>query len=173
VARGELIELYVERALYEQPGNPHFLVRCAVANTTGKRLAVDLRERWGVPRPNQWGGLAEPYRSEINESSSILVPLDDARRAELRSDFRDGHLTLIEPGESLNFFNVFNASGRADIDTTEGPCLFVSIDGRIIATDGLRFDVLDAGPITSEPLILLTPVAWKTVPEGVLVVEDR
>ena len=168
LGRGELVEVRLERRLYEQAGDPHFLVRVRLTNRTDRAVGVDLRDPLQVFYPNQWGGLDEPARGIIDESYAIPRELTPEVVVRLRADFRAGALATIPARGSITYYREFNASGRADVDATDAPYLFVSIRGQLFATDGERVENVE--PNEDDSLYLRTPVAWSNVPAGARVI---
>lgn len=156
----KLVGVGIERTLYEKEGDPHFFIRVRVWNPGERAVEIDLKNGWTVFYPNQWGGLEQPQRFAIDEG--ILEPQQTPK--ELTPP-----LHTIAPGASLVYFRKFNASGRADIDATKSPFLFISIKGQLFVRAGTRIESVLPG---ADCLYLRTPVTWRKVPEGAIVVSD-
>jgi len=167
--RFDLLDVQIERRHYERTGHPHFFIRVRLLNPTETTVGVDLRDEWRVLYPNQWGGLEQPERMIIDERIAVPKALTPELAAHLRAAFRSGRLATIPAGASIEYFREFNASGRAAVDATNTPYLFVSIKGQLFATGGARVEnvVPDA-----DSLYLRVPVAWGAVPDGARVVAD-
>jgi len=159
----------IERRLYEQAGNPHFLIRVRVTNRGKRALGIDLRDAWRVFYPNQWGGLEGPERGHIDEEIVEPQALTPALKKRLKADYASKALDAIPAGGSIEYYREFNASGRADIDGTDSPYLFISIKGQLLLTNGTRVENLLPA---ADSLYLRLPVAWGTVPGGARVVRD-
>jgi len=173
VAEDDLAAVRIERRLYEQAGNPHFLIRVEVVNRGHHPLGVDLRDYWVVAYPNQWGPLPEDHRSVVDEMRANPEVLDAARRDDLRRAFAAGDLTVVPPEGAVEYYREFNASGRADVDKQAvDRFLFVSIAGQILVSDGTRAADLVAGSPGSSDLVIATPVPWGKVPAGALVIDE-
>ena len=168
--RSELLEVRVERRLYQQSGNPHFLIRVRLTNRTDSALGVDLRDGSRVFHPNQWGGLDEPFRGIIDESYAEPQALTPELSARLIAEHQAKALVSIPAGESIEYFREFNASGRADVDAVDTPYLFVSIMGQLFVTDGVRVENLL--PMEAHAVYLRTPVAWSQVPDSARVIPE-
>jgi len=173
VTEGEGVSVRVERRLYQQAGNPHFLVRVRIDNHSDHALGVDLRDYWAVVYPNQWGALREDHRSVIDEMRAYPKLLDAARRADLRQAHAAGNLTTVNAAGSVEYYREFNASGRADVDqqATER-FLFVSLAGQTLLTDGARCFDQPAGSPGSSDLVIAAPVPWGKVPSDAVVVDE-
>lgn len=173
VHEDEMLAVRVERRLYEQAGNPHFLIRVRVDNHSAHTLGVDLRDYWAVVYPNQWGPLREDHRSVIDEARALPELLDAARCADMRTAFASGDLTAVPPAGSVEYYREFNASGRADVDrqATER-YLFVSMAGQVLYSDGTRCDHLVAAEPGGSDLVMTTPVPWGEVPADARVIGE-
>ena len=66
--RSELLEVRVERRLYQQSGNPHFLIRVRLTNRTDSALGVDLRDG-----SRQIGTRVRRHRARRNAFSRAAV----------------------------------------------------------------------------------------------------
>jgi len=168
-ARSPLVEVQIERRLYEQADNPHFLIRVRVTNRVDSVVGVDLRNAWTVFYPNQWGGLSRPARTTIDEEIMEPRPLTPALEAGLKTAYVEKALVMLLPGGSTEYFREFNASGRGDVDAATTPYLFVSVKGQLLVTDGERVENLLP---TADALYLRTPVAWGALPSSAHLVSD-
>ncbi len=173
VGENQQLAVRVERRLYQQAGNPHFLVRVRVDNHSAHRLGVDLRDYWAVVYPNQWGPLREDHRSVIDEMRARPKLLDAARCADLRQAFGSGDLAAVPAAGSIEYYREFNASGKADVNAqATDRYLFVSLAGQALYTDGTRCSQLAAGDPGGSDLVMTTPVPWGQVPASALVVDE-
>ena len=177
VARGSLVEVAVERALYEEAGHPHFFVHVRVQNLGGAPIGVDLRKYHGVFFPNQWGASSAPHRGAVDERRFLPEgPLDAAGQAEIVAAHRAGLLTNVSAHGFIEYYEEFNASGRSDVDAQSAGAKYVLvvIDGHMRATDGRVAERLDA-PLEDAPreIAVSAPVRWARIPPGALVIRDR
>lgn len=172
IAAGPLLAIEVEDALYEAAGSPHFFVHVRLVNLARRPLGVDLRAPWQTAYPNQWGRGDEAARTAIDEGRAVVRPLDAAGRAALLAAFRAGGLTTIAPGASADYYAVFNASGRADVDGRPGRYVLISLGGELRATDGARVDqiALERFPPEQPDAVVHAPIRWGRVPAGARVV---
>jgi hypothetical protein len=176
VQRGELATVFVERRLYERSGEEHFLIRVRVENLTDRPLGVELRDYWTVVYPNQWGALAEPTRTVVDERRMPARALHGRGCTALHQALADGALAVAAARDSVEYFREFNASGRAGVDAqaTER-YVYVSLAGQTLLTDGERCENLtldwgNEGSTADSDLLLQAPVAWATLPEDGVVV---
>ena len=168
MASSDLVDVRVERRLYELAEDAHYFIRVRVTNRTDRTVAIDLRNDLTVFYPNQWGGLDEPQRGIIDESFIPPTPLTDAIETRMKADYRAEKLHTIVAGGTTDYFRVFNASGRGDIDSTRTAYLFISIKGQLLVTDGERVESL----LPADALYLRTPIEWGIVPATAIVVPD-
>jgi hypothetical protein len=176
LGRNALVDVAVERALYERPGAPHFYVHVLVSNVSGRPVGVDLRTLHEVFYPNQWSPSNELHRTVIDERRIPVPPLDAAAEARLLADHRAGLLAVAAPGATLDYYVEFNASGRADVEKQQTGYRYVLVvmDGRLRVTDGSAS--LQLGPPEADAdrdCAVEAPVAWRTVPAGPVVVGER
>jgi pimeloyl-ACP methyl ester carboxylesterase len=175
VARGGLVTVSVERALYEKPGSAHFFVCVRVTNEAPAEIGVDLRSAHEVFYPNQWGTAPRDHREVIDEGRLVLPPFDAARAASVTGAYRAGALTRIPRGGALTYYVEFNASGPRDVDAQvkSWPWLIVSMDGQLRATDGARAErVTPPEDDGAREVAMRAPVVWKQVPPGAVVLGD-
>jgi len=177
VATGSLIEVSVERALYEEPAHPRFYVRVRVRNLGPTALGIDLRSYHGIFHPNQWLASTSPHRGSVDERRFLpLGPLDQAEQAATVAAHRAGSLTAVPAQGAVEYYRDFNRSSRNDVDAQARgvPYVLVVIDGQIRATDGRVVERLGA-PLTDAPreIAVPAPVRWARVPAGALVMRDR
>jgi hypothetical protein len=178
LARGSLVEVSAERALYEQTDRAQFLVHVRVENLTSRPIGVDLRSFDDVFYPNQWGPSRSPHRGAVDERRFLPTgPLDPAGAAEIVAAHRAGAFTNVPARGAVEYYRAFNASqGRASVEaqSTGMPYVIVVFDGRMNASDGRVGERVDA-PIDDQPreLALSTPVRWARVPPGAIVISKR
>jgi hypothetical protein len=176
VASSGHVRVDVERALYETTGTNHFFVRVRVTNTSQAEVGVDLRAYHQVFYPNQWGASPTEHRTVIDETRLVVGPLDTASAAALLADDRAGSFTRIAAGTTLEYFDEFNASSRADVDAQTGsnPYVIVTMDGQLRLSDGTVAErVLPSGDDGSREVAIHAPIAWKPIPPGARVIVDR
>ena len=166
-----LAAVQVERRLYETTASDHFFIRARLTNLSQQTLGVDLRTYWGIIYPNQWGVQQQDHREVIDEGRMIHEPLDDQRKQQLVADYHAGTLAMVKPGQAVEYYREFNASGHPDVDQRTGNYFLLSVDGRILVTDGSRVEALDCtwhqGASTGcGDLVIPFPVRWGTIPPG-------
>lgn len=167
VLHGALVEVEVERAVYDAGEPQHFYVRVRVRNLTPTPVAIDLRARRPGLYVNQWEVSDLDHRTVIDEGRAIQAPLDNAARTELRAAMPSGGLTTIPAAGALELYGSFNASGRPVIDATPGRWLVLAVDGRVAVTDGARVDDLRIGDDEAGRVVAIpTPLAWRPLPAG-------
>ena len=104
-----------ETVLYEKKDHPNFFIHVELRNQTPYEIGIDLRDKWMVLYPNQWGGSDLDYRTVINERAMVPKELDPQLRARLIEAFKSKQLSVLPPGKSIDYYTNFNASGRKDI----------------------------------------------------------
>jgi hypothetical protein len=166
-----LVEVTVERALFERSDQAHFFLHFWVRNLRNKPVSIDLRNKQLLLHPNQWGFSPTNYRQSIDEGRMTKPSPEDQVRQELLMAFEGDQLQPIEPSGAFDFFVEFNASGRRDIEAQAAswPFLIVSMDGELLATNGRHIEwhsLLEDFDTTKTDLVLTTPLLWKTIPEG-------
>lgn len=163
----------VERALYERPGTPHFFVHVRVINKGATPLGIDLRSRFGVFYPNQWGASAQLHRAAIDETRAVFAPLNAAAEASIAAAYRAGLLTSVPAGSSVDYYEDFNASERRDVDAQARGFRYVLVvmDGQLSATDGTRTERL-APQEDAREVAIDAPVVWRRVPTGAIVLQE-
>jgi hypothetical protein len=176
LGRNAVVDVAVERALFERPRAPHFYVHVRVSNVSGHPVGVDLRARHEVFYPNQWGPSNELHRMSIDERRIPVPPLDAAAQTKILADHRAGRLTVVAAGATLDYYVEFNASGRADVEKQQPGYRYVLVvmDGRLRVTDGST--ALQIGPPAADDdrdCAVEAAVAWRVVPAGAVVVGER
>ena len=169
--------MQVERRLYESTESDHFFIRVRLTNLSQQTLGADLRNYWGIIYPNQWGVHQKDHREVIDEGHMIHEPLDNQRKQQLVLDYRAGKLTMVKPGQAVEYYREFNASGRPDVDKSTGNYFLLSLDGRVSVTDGSRVEALDCtwsqGPSTGcGDLVMPFPVQWGGIPPDSRIIEE-
>jgi hypothetical protein len=179
VVAGKLIGVSVEPVLYERKDDPHFYMRIRLTNRTKKDVFVDLTGYDRVFHPNQWRFHASDERMIINERRIQPGVLTPAQKQDLTDRARNEQLTRIAPGQSVDYFREFNASGRKDVEAQQKnwKYLIVSIDGQLHATDGSACENVNvewhnesANELNSD-VAIAAPVAFKSMPVDSRVVE--
>ncbi len=170
IAHGTAISVAVERALYERQGAPSFFVRVRVTNAGSTDVRVDLRKYHEVFYPNQWGASASDHREVIDERRMVLPPFDPAA---LIADFPSSVLTKIPAGQSLDYFEAFNASSKAEVDAQSKSTawVIVTMDGQLKITDGAHAERLVSDD-NERDVAIRAPVEWKTIPPGAVLISD-
>jgi len=169
IARGDAVIVDVERMLYEQPGSPHFYVHVRVTNTGQAELGLDLRRSREVFYPNQWGASSTEHRGVVDERRVSFEALSPPALAAIVADHHAGALTPVAPGGKVDYFEAFNASGRADVDAQSASQTFVivAMDGALKVSDGSRAErVVPSGNDAERDVAVRTPIPWRTIPAG-------
>jgi hypothetical protein len=112
----------------------------------------------------------------IDERRFVLGPLDAPSAAVIVADYRAGALASIVPGGTLEYYEEFNASGRADVDaqSKSSPFVIVTMDGQLKVSDGTRAErVINSANDASREVPIHAPVVWKSIPSGALVIVDK
>ncbi|MBI4355859.1 MAG: hypothetical protein HY597_05400 [Candidatus Omnitrophica bacterium] len=174
---GTLAVAHVERRLYEKEGSNHFFIRVRLTNVIQQSIGVDLAHYWQVIYPNQWGIHQEDHRTMIDEKHMVDEPLDNQQKEQLITEYHARKLTMVKPGQAVDYYREFNASGRADVDRGHGNYFILSLDGRVLVTDGSRVEALDCtwGPRHSGcgDLVIPFPVRWQGVPPDGRIITER
>ena len=179
--RGLALTVAVERALYLRSGSPHFFVRVRLINNGPSGVGVDLRKYHEVFYPNQWGASAVDHREAIDERRMILPPFDAAAAAAVTRDLQAGVLTMVPAGGSFDYYEEFNASGRAAVDAQARslPWVVVALDGQLRVADPsgaerlIPTETAPSGPGSlTRDVAVHAPVAWRIIPPGALVIVD-
>jgi len=173
VASGR-VRVDVERALYATTGTDHFFV-CVHITNPGPAIAVDLRAYHQVFYPNQWGASATEHRHVIDERRTIVGPLDGPATAAILADYHAGGFVPIAAGASVEYFEEFNASSRADVDTQAkaSPYVIVAMDGQLKLSDGTIAARVTPADDNSREVAIHAPIAWKSIPNGARVIVDH
>lgn len=145
VLHGELVDVEVERVVYDAGEPQHFHGRVQVRNLTATPVAIDLRGRRPGIYVNQWEVSDRDHRTVVDEERVSQAPLDAAAPAELRAAMASGGLTTIPAGGALDRYGSFNASGRLAVDAAR--------------TDDLRIGDDEADRVVA----IRTPLAWQPV----------
>ena len=171
--------MYTEQRLYEKEGSKYFFIRVRLTNMTRQSIGIDLAHYWQVIYPNQWGIYPENHRGIIDETRMILhKPLDNQQKEQLIADYNARKLTMIKPGQAVDYYREFNASGRTDVDKGHGNYFILSLDGRVSVTDGNRVDTIDCTLESTQAssgcdLVIPFPVTWQSIPlDGHIVAEQ-
>jgi hypothetical protein len=175
VARGEFADVEVERRLYERPDDDRFFVRVRITNKTDRELGVELGES-SVIYPNQWGVHPVDHRTIIDERRRDFRELSDEQKSQLLRAFGTEALFEIRPKQSITYLRAFEGANCRRQSAAETGYLIVSLDGRLLVTDGREIDDVrcawnDGGPGGSD-LAIRCPVDWKRIPPMETVVDD-
>jgi hypothetical protein len=115
--------------LFREEGNT-FSVRFRVENLTDQSLHLDLASPTLVG-PQQWGPLTTPQRQVVDEMRHDVGELSAAEREALRAALRDGTLTELPAGESLDVYAPFHGADAQMFMGFATPWVFVSLDGAL------------------------------------------
>jgi hypothetical protein len=180
LAKGKLAEVAVEHVLYESAPTDYFLIHIRVTNQTDYTLGIDLRDRWGAVYPNKWGYQPQREPIIINEMRRRRIDklLTEKEQAQLKAEFAAGKLNSIPAKQSVDYFQIFNASSAHDVKTKpQEKYLMISLDGEQRITDGQTVERLSLewgpgmGPVQTS-LIIPTPILWKPLPAKARVIDD-
>jgi hypothetical protein len=168
-----MLAVEVENALFEASGHPHFYVHLRLVNLSNRAIGVDLRTPLQTAFPNQWGGSDQPSRQTIDERVPVVRRLDPATQNALRAAFRGRALRSIAPHASIDYYAVFNASTRSDVDAQARRYVLVTIRGELRATDGTRVEqlALDESLSREPDLVVSTPIRWSRIPASSLTID--
>jgi len=184
VASGSLARVSVERALYRREGAPHFFVRVRIENCAERPLSVDVASAQEVIYPNQWGLLQDEERGIIDEERREFADPGAAACMAIREAHAQGALPVVEPRGTLDYFCEFNASGPGDVNAQvaalpEARFVFVSMDGRLLLTDGDTVEQLsctwweECKEPESTTVIIPLPIEWHDVPRAARLIVDE
>jgi len=165
----KFVSVYVERSLCRVSGKKGFFVHVRIDNKTHKRLGVDLRDRFSVIYPNQWGLYSKPHRDTIDEERMIPPKMDAALKQKLVADFHAGALTGI--GDSLDYYREFYGQSPEANANSAGNLLIVSMGGWLLFSDGESSDMASLEESKERPfqlsdVVLPLPLRWKNIPTG-------
>ena len=167
---GKLMAAAIERALFAREQSSRFFIHVRITNLSQRAAGVDLSDSWEIVYPNQWGVYQRDHREEIDEERRAHEPLSEPRKMQLIADYHANKLTMMAPGQTMDYYREFNASGRTDVDQSQGRYVILSLDGRILVTDGKDAEALDCTGTPSDAacgdVVIPFPVAWKTIPPG-------
>ena len=103
----------------------------------------------------------------IDERRSQIAPPTPGQIAQLVSNFHEGVITAIPAGDSVSYYREFNASGRRDVAAATGKYFILSLDGRLLLTDGRMVEQLSCSweeQRASTDLVIALPIRWGQVP---------
>jgi len=165
----KFVSVYVERSLYRTSGNKGFFVHVRIYNRTHKKLGVDLRDRFSLIYPNQWGLYQKPHRDAIDEERMIPPKMDPALKQKLTAAFHTGALTEI--GDSLDYYREFYGQCPEANANSAGNFLIVSMGGWLLFSDGESGDMASLEQSRERPfelseVVLPLPLQWKNIPTG-------
>ena len=165
----KFVSVYVERSLYKVSGSKDFFVHVRIYNRTHKRLSVDLRDRFSVIYPDQWGLYSKPHRDAIDEERMVPPKMDAALKQKLIADFHAGALTGI--GDSLDYYREFYGQGPEANANSAGNFMIVSMGGWLLLSDGESGDMASLEESRERPfelsdVVFPLPLQWKNIPTG-------
>lgn len=138
LAVGSLVRLLLPTGTPYREAEDGFSVRLRVENASPEDVYLDL----GAPtlvHPSQFGPLttpeppSTPARLNIDERRLPADPLREADREALRQARRDGELTRLRRGESLDVYVPFHNTGARMFMGFATPWVFISLDGHLDA----------------------------------------
>ena len=137
---GELCNVWVENTLYEGSNPNYFYIKVEIKNTSENIIGIDLKDKWKIIYPNQWGNLHTPERNFIDEIRIIPDELDSLKMVKLFADFKNDSLEFLDPNKSFTYYTEFNANGKTGIDNTHevGNFFYLSLDGQLFLTNGSK-----------------------------------
>ena len=110
ICKGELVNVFVEKAIFHSSKNNNFLMKFEIKNISNKTIGVDLTDYWEVIYPNQWGIYKKPYRDIIDKRRVIPDTIID--KIDLINKYNDQTLTFIKPDETIAYYRDWNGSGQ-------------------------------------------------------------
>jgi len=119
--------------LFREEGDT-FSVRFRVENLSDHSLYLDLASPTLVG-PQQWGPLTTPQRRVVDERRHASTELTTADHDALRAALREGTLTELPAGESLDVYAPFHGTGAQMLMGFATPWVFVSLDGTLDVVD--------------------------------------
>lgn len=171
--QGEFVSIHLEKVLYETDNPDYFYIRVEIKNTSDRIIGLDLNDHWKILYPNQWGIHDTTYRMFIDEMMIIPDELDNKKKKDLISSFKNDQLKKLAPDESFVYFTEFNANGRSKIDQEEGGYFILTIDGQLFLTDGNECERIacNRDNKAQRELILKMPLKWERIINEDLIIE--
>ena len=171
IFRGQLVEVYVEKAIYHSPTSINFFMKFSIKNIGSKTIGLDLTNYQNVFYPNQWGFYNKPYREIIDEE--MIIPDTTINKTEILKKFKDNSLTMITPNETIEYYRHWNGSGEK-IESKNEEYLIISIDGQLTFTDGeqCKHLTLNDAEESKRVVVLSHPIYHKTIPENSLIINQ-
>lgn len=137
----------------------HFQVR----NETDAGIGVDLDAGAGGIRPIQYTGLDTPVMEVIDISCPCVPVITDSLSSAVAAVYSSGGLTILGPGEAVEYYGEFDGSGRDEIDALDCRWLMMAYGGYITATDGSIAEVI-APEVGFIYIPARFPVTWAGMP---------
>lgn len=173
IYKGQLVELYIEKAIFHCSTNSNFLLKFTIKNISNKTVGVDLTDYWKVIYPNQWGIYKKPYREVIDETT--IIPDTIINRTELLKKFNNSLLTMIKPNATLDYYRDWNGSGeKIELKNAE-EYLIISVDGLLLFTNGNDFESITLLNADERNRIVVFgyPINNKAIPEKSLIINKK
>lgn len=123
--------------LFEVSGEEgSFYAHIQVRNETDAGIGVDLGAGAGGIRPIQYAALDTPVMEVIDIRCPVIPAVTDSLSAAVAAAYSSGGLTILGPGEAVEYYGEFDGSGREEIDAMDCRWLMIAYGGFITATDG-------------------------------------
>ncbi|PYX12387.1 MAG: hypothetical protein DMG85_02615 [Acidobacteria bacterium] len=176
LAQDKFITAWVERRLYRRPEDTvSFFVHVRIYSNVGRKLSIDLRDRYKLFYPNQWTPHLRPARDLIDEHRITPANLSPELRSRLVADFHAG--ALIPVGAHLDYYREFFGKGPENKELLGAHFLVVSMDGQLFLSDGEVVDTLSLqwengkGPKDTD-LVVPLPIEWILLPKEAKVFKE-
>ena len=169
ICKGELVNIYVEKAIFHSPKNNNFLIKVEIKNISNKTIGVDLTDYWKIIYPNQWGISKKPYREVIDEGRMIPDTVID--KTDLINKYNNQTLTFIKPNETIAYYRDWNGSGEKIELTDKKSFLIITIDGQLLLTNGEAVEQIIIGDNEKDRAIVFNyPIVNKTISANALII---
>ena len=169
IYKGQLVEVYVEKAIFHSSAKRNFLLKFTVKNTSNKTVGIDISDYWKVFYPNQWGFYKKAFRDCINEIQIIPDKIFDTSK--ILKKFKDNFLTIINPNQRLEYYRDWNGSGEKVEMKNENKYLIISIGGQLLVTDGMYLENLTLTEEAERVMVLFYPIRHKATPKNGLIID--
>lgn len=173
IYKGQLVELKVDKVIFHSSTNINFSMKFTLKNISNKPIGIDLKDYWKVVHPNQWGVYKKPYREVVDESQ--IIPDKKIDKAEIFKKFKDKSLTILNPNETIEYYQDWNGSGEKIDLKNKDEYLIISFDGQLLITDGEQVEHLTLNEAEEEKrvVVLNYPIIHKQIPEKALIIKEK
>ena len=173
---GQMAAITVEKTLYESDSSDHFFIHYRIHNNTHKNIGVNLNQYHHTFYPNQWGIVIAPKRDVIDERRIIPEEFNDSIALAMEMLYLKKQLTIIKPGEFLDYYRDFNNGHKKDVHFKKEEYMYISMDGQLFFTDGeYNFEIAHFEHLQhSHPsdLFLAYPIVWQKIPPNSIIFHE-